>query len=631
MRFCFSLPALLLAGSLLLSSQQVASSPDQTLPCDIDADFSAYQSINDYSALFRECTRAGLFEKAISVALRSKQFAATTATVSDDASALLLEASALQFMGLYEEALLSYEKIRNFGPNTKQTVLWAAENNSAVILQSLGQYDEALKLVEHAVDNSKDESYAADHVLYVGTMASVLTSLKALDSAEQATESCLQLAKKNKVDLALVYCSQTKAALLFEKGLAFEALRMSESAIQLANEKRVLSDIADMFLIRAKALAKLNHVEAAVAAAQQGIVIASEQNDTDSALKVWSFLEQLYRGTAQWQRAYEARVKAADLSQKLFDLKLANTLAYQRAQRGFEQQLQQIALLQSANELHLSEVKSARNQRTAAFLIAALVATVIILFFLRWMHKRDLKRAEQTNQELERLHRLKDQFLANTSHELRTPLNGIIGLSDLLLESPDNKLSEDSKESLNLIRQCGLNLTEHVDSILEFSKLRAGKVTPALEKVELSQLINAVHRLMLPVAQKQGLAFQVEMPSPVYVHADPKKLKQILHNLVSNAIKFTDQGHIKICVSVSGELVNITVSDSGIGIAPSDVPSIFEPFEQVDGSAKRRHSGVGLGLAIAKELVKVHGAELTVSSTLNSGSAFSFSLQAIHG
>lgn len=238
---------------------------------------------------------------------------------------------------------------------------------------------------------------------------------------------------------------------------------------------------------------------------------------------------------------------------------------------------------------------------------------------------------EQKNLNLMRMDQLKDQFLANTSHELRTPLNGIIGIVESLIDEPYEKLSEKSKQDLGLVVSSGYRLLFLVNDILDFSRLKHGNI--ALQKKALN--LHSLAEIVLLQSQTLGtnknirLINQIE-PELAAVYGDSNRIQQIFYNLVTNAIKFTEEGTIAIDAMVQEENILITISDTGIGIPEDKKGIIFESFEQVDGSTGRRYGGTGLGLAITRNLVELHGGKIWVESEMNKGSRFHFTLPLSH-
>ncbi|EGJ31155.1 MULTISPECIES: ATP-binding protein [Moorena] len=237
------------------------------------------------------------------------------------------------------------------------------------------------------------------------------------------------------------------------------------------------------------------------------------------------------------------------------------------------------------------------------------------------------QKLETKNAALQEMDQLKNEFLANTSHELKTPLNGIIGIAESLIDGATGELSQPTSSNLSLIVSSGKRLTQLVNDLLDFSALKHKQINLRIKPVGMREITEVVLLLSRPLVgnKKLQLINQVSSSIPP-VDADENRLQQILYNLVGNAIKFTERGTIKVSAEVVNYYLKITVSDTGIGIPPDKLDRIFEAFEQGDGSINRKYGGVGLGLAVTKKLVQLHGGDIDVESTPNLGSRFSFTL-----
>jgi PAS domain S-box-containing protein len=236
--------------------------------------------------------------------------------------------------------------------------------------------------------------------------------------------------------------------------------------------------------------------------------------------------------------------------------------------------------------------------------------------------------AEASRMEAEKASRAKSEFLAMMSHELRTPLNAIAGYSELLEMGLRGPVTGEQQEDLRKIRHNQRHLLGLINSVLNFARLDAGRVPFDLSDVPVDPTIASMESLIEPQVRERGLTYVCERLDPVVtVRADEEKLHQILLNLLSNAVKFTPGGgHIVLSARVSDDAVIVLVEDSGIGIAEDKLASIFEPFVQVDRTLSRAHDGVGLGLAISRELARGMQGDLTVRSNVGAGSSFRLTL-----
>jgi signal transduction histidine kinase len=238
-------------------------------------------------------------------------------------------------------------------------------------------------------------------------------------------------------------------------------------------------------------------------------------------------------------------------------------------------------------------------------------------------------RLEESNRALAQSMQAKTEFLATMSHELRTPLNSIIGFSALLLDDPgEGAAGEQRRRFASNVNQSGRRLLALVNDILDLTKVEAGRMELRITSFDVEEAIGAVVAEMRPLAEQKGLRLAVRVaPSVGTVTADEGKLKQVLYHLLSNAVKFTPAaGYVEVAARRAEGAVEVTVADSGIGIAPEDQERIFQAFRQLDSSLSRRYEGAGLGLALARQLVELQDGRIWVESGLGEGSRFYFTL-----
>ena len=260
----------------------------------------------------------------------------------------------------------------------------------------------------------------------------------------------------------------------------------------------------------------------------------------------------------------------------------------------------------------------ARTLRTVARLVSVAKENADLVGELR-----------DNNFQLERANRLKSEFLANVSHELRTPMNAIIGYSKLMLDGLDGELNSQQEADLQRVTTAADNLLGLINGLLDLSKIEAGRMELNVEEVDIRPIVEDVVALVRPQSDAKDLDVRTSLPIDLPpVLADRARFRQVLVNLMSNAVKFTDRGTVLVSATSGDGWVTVSVADSGIGISVDAQAYIFDEFRQADASTTRRYGGTGLGLAISKRLVALHGGRIWVESGASGGSVFSFTMPA---
>ncbi len=320
------------------------------------------------------------------------------------------------------------------------------------------------------------------------------------------------------------------------------------------------------------------------------------------ALRSARFREKLQDALEETQR------QAGELQAQSEELRVSNEELEEQGNALKESQarleLQQVELEQTNSQLE-EQAQTLENQRD------------------------ELVRAATTLQlktrELEQASQYKSDFLANMSHELRTPLNSLLILSKLLADNPDRNLSEEQIKFARTIESSGNDLLTLINDILDLSKIEAGHVEIEAAPVATERLAADMRKLFEQLAKERGLDLDVTLApgAPRSIETDRLRLEQVLKNLLSNAIKFTEQGRVGLSIGpVKGEMLELAVSDTGIGIPPQQRDAIFEAFQQADGTISRRFGGTGLGLSISRELVRLLGGSIRLESEVGKGSTF---------
>jgi HAMP domain-containing protein/CheY-like chemotaxis protein/C4-dicarboxylate-specific signal transduction histidine kinase len=316
--------------------------------------------------------------------------------------------------------------------------------------------------------------------------------------------------------------------------------------------------------------------------------------------------------------AEELQSQSEELQSQQMELKRSNSELEQQTQslRASEEllQTQQEELQQTNEELQEKAELLSRQNRDIEIQNAEIERA-----------RADL---EEKAAQLALSSKYKSEFLANMSHELRTPLNSLLILSKLLAENPEENLTEKQIEFASTIHTAGADLLSLISDILDLSKVEAGRMEITPGTIELAAIAEYVERAFGSVAEQKGVEFRIQTTqgAPESIFTDEQRLQQVLRNLLSNAFKFTDAGHVALEVGGAPEgspyELSVTVSDTGIGIAEDKLRLIFEAFQQADGTTSRRFGGTGLGLSICREIVRALGGEIRVASTPGAGSAF---------
>jgi two-component system CheB/CheR fusion protein len=262
---------------------------------------------------------------------------------------------------------------------------------------------------------------------------------------------------------------------------------------------------------------------------------------------------------------------------------------------------------------------------------------IILLAIEDITEKKKLEREVLTAKDVAELAtRVKSDFLANMSHELRTPLNSIIGFSEVLEDELLGALNPSQREDVQYILKAGRHLLSLINDILDLAKVESGKMQFEVERVSLKEMLGAILTMHREKASRHGISMELQMETvaDMTIEADERKLKQILFNLLSNAVKFTpDGGSVRAMAMMlpGAKEIEISVEDTGIGIKPEDIQKLFKEFSQLDSVYDKEYGGTGLGLALTKKLVEMHGGRIRVVSEFGKGSRFAFVLPVRQG
>jgi len=265
---------------------------------------------------------------------------------------------------------------------------------------------------------------------------------------------------------------------------------------------------------------------------------------------------------------------------------------------------------------------------------AALVFIGSVFGALSYKHKQADKRQQQFAEQLERTNiklqeaeRLKSIFLSTMSHELRTPLNSMIGFTSILLQGMAGEINDEQRKQLTIVKNNAYHLLSLINDLLDISKIEAGKVELTLSEFKLDDIVREVTDAFTHEMSKKNLKLVMEVPEEITLFSSKRHFKQILMNLLNNAVKFTQQGSIKVSARVlNDKILEMKISDTGIGMKEEHMNKLFMPFQQINESIKKSYEGTGLGLYLTKKLLAMLGGDITVKSKYGRGSEFTFTL-----
>jgi signal transduction histidine kinase len=451
-----------------------------------------------------------------------------------------------------------------------------AQNLLGAVYDNLGQLEKALEYARLSLEtarkraDSRQIAYALDGL---GCAASKLGRhdeafrhlIDSLAEAERISEERIRIHTQSQVHVDI-------AAAMLRAGRWQEATDAAEAAIRI-NDSRNKGIQGDALFCKARAMRGLARSEAMEELLREAYPLLQSSGNKYMIAEIERAQSSFYRESGDFQRAFEflERATATEASMQ------RDAALYRSAEQAARQQVEQL------------------TERGDQLLLAS-------------QHK--------------------SEFLAHMSHELRTPLNAIIGFSEALIDRMFGDLSDKQAEYLRDIHESGKHLLALINDILDLSKIEAGKMELELSNFHLPTTISIALVLVRERAMRHGVQLGSEIdPEVSEIQADERKIKQILLNLLSNAVKFTpDGGRVEVTAKRETNLVRIAVRDTGAGIAPEDQASLFQEFKQVGKDAARKAEGTGLGLALTKRFVELHGGNIQVDSILGKGSTFSFTL-----
>ena len=537
--------------------------------------------------------------------------------------------------GLYAEAASHYFHALRIIEAERTTELLAAQrdifHNLGGVYGRIGDWNNALMYIRKAIASAKETHQdTLDHYLI---LARILIEKKDYVNALAALKKTqnYEFVRGNSIGMGQNAYSQATC---------YRQLGQPDSALFYAHKAVNLLPVSINAQYGAAALLELascefqSGMDTALFHAQAAYGLLERAKYTSGMVEATALLSSIYKSKGDYRQAYFYNEKKFEYQNQIERQQSTRQLAFGEFSRdNAAQQARRDAEVKA-------ELDRQRNIRYALFAGLGVLAVMAFLLYNRYrFKKRTAQQLEAKNAEVEAARRraeqseaFKSRFLANMSHEIRTPLHGISGFADLL---QDTSLTEKQRRWLNAIHQSSGRLRDVVNDILDLSKLEAGEVT--LRQVPFSpfRVAQEVTESLQPKVDEKGIRIGIESnPNiPPAVLGDPTRLYQILTNLAGNAVKFTEKGKVTIAMDLLNEgqpetaSIRFAIRDTGIGIPPERIEAVFESFQQAEDSTTAKFGGTGLGLTIARDLVRLYGSDIVVKSQVGIGSEFSFTLR----
>ena len=506
--------------------------------------------------------------------------------------------------------------------NDPRTNIRAAFNIGAIYSDGSKDHQSALRYMQYAYDESekiKDDTYtirAANNIAYLYYVLGDYEA--ALHTLDELTKS--RGDKFNPLFQGFSY--RTYGDVYLAQGKKKKALEHFLKAYTMLKKANSMSSLVSCNVRLGKLYLERDEFSRAEKYLKEGIAISLDQEYKDHTVALFKELALLNEKQENWQEAYNYKKLYAAWSDSLSSQINSKNMGRMEAKFDFDQKLQEVNSEIKNNELMAQEqLKKQIYKRnifvfSSGFMLCLIVITLI-----------SLRRIRKAKAAAEKANNAKSDFISVMSHEIRTPLNGVIGFSELLSSTP---LNNEQQQYVGLINQSAHSLIDIINDILDFSKIEAGKMKMELSPANLEVLgSSSIDLIAFQAYQKNvSLNFTITKDTPPMVLADELRLKQVMINLLGNAIKFTEKGEIELKIEKILDLeknycmIRFSVRDTGIGISEHNKEKIFDAFSQEDNSTTRKYGGTGLGLTISNRILALMGSKLELISELGSGSTF---------
>ncbi|HWI86945.1 MAG TPA: ATP-binding protein [Sphingomonas sp.] len=546
---------------------------------------------------------------------------------------LMARGGAAAMLGDVPSALSDYQTaFRVFGRTRELRGQAVALQSIAQIYVDAGDFESVIKYEQQSID-----VYSLDPMLLISAHNNngiAYFGLGKYARAEREYQLAYGVARELDSPLLAVRILQNIASAQAQLGKLDEAERTLARAFPLTLSGSAASRRPALYAVEALIELKRRHLDKAASLISRTF---AETDDTQAAIPMRDIHHtayEIYRQLGQSGKALQHLEAFKRLDDEARALAASTSAALMNARFKFANQENKIS------ELRVDQAEAQvrfHNTLTQGLLsVAAIISTMLLIGFLSIRRSRNQVREANaslttTNVALEKALTAKTEFLATTSHEIRTPLNGILGMTQVILAG--RSLDPSLRSRIELVHGAGETMKALVDDILDVAKMETGELRIQKGEMDLKRLLGDAVQVWTGQAETKRIGIEFELEDcPAKIIADEVRLRQVIFNLMSNAIKFTDRGQVRLTSLAQdgederGERLIIRIADSGIGIPKDRLEDIFESFQQVDGGVTRRHGGTGLGLAICRSLARAMGGDVTVSSMLGAGSTFTLDL-----
>jgi signal transduction histidine kinase len=545
---------------------------------------------------------------------------------------ILARGGVFDLLGRVQDALrdyqLSFALFRNaHNPRSQAKALL----NLGTLYSDGGDNETALRYFQQSID-----TYSADHRLLFtayNNSGNVLYALGRYHAAEAAFQRALTLINGDALLESLIL--RNLASAQAEAHEFSEANVTLRRAFQISSSGAAASGRPALYAVAAFVALREKNLDKAAILINRAF---AESHNAQASLPLRDFHRtayEIFRARGDEAKALEHLEAYRKLDDQQRAVAMSTSAALLNARFNFTNQELRINNLR--NEQAVSQARFRNRMQLALLSAAAVISTLLLIGFLSIRRSRNQVREANTslttsNVALEKALAAKTEFLATTSHEIRTPLNGILGMTQVILAG--RQLDPTLRGRMELVQGAGETMKALVDDILDVAKMETGELRIQAAEMDLKRLLEDAVTVWTGQAETKRIGIEFDLEHcPSKIIADEVRLRQIIFNLMSNAIKFTDRGQVRLAAfsetddeESEAERLVIRVADSGIGIPGDRVEEIFESFRQVDGGVTRRHGGTGLGLAICRNLARAMGGDVTVISTLGAGSTFILTL-----